>query len=73
MDNRQSTVFTGNLTKDYFSNQKVLDECFIQQDEARESWKNLLTNIDKLGAAELNVRQQELLKLLQENGVTYNV
>jgi len=73
MDNRQSAVFTGNLTKDYFTNQKVLDECFIQQDEARESWKNLLTNIDKLGAVELNVRLQELLKLLQENGVTYNV
>jgi len=73
MDNQQSTIFTGNLTKDYFSNQKVLDECFIQQDDARESWKNLLNNIDKLGVSELKVRQQELLKLLQENGVTYNV
>ncbi len=30
-------------------------------------------NIDRRGVAELNVRQQELLKLLQENGVTYNV
>ncbi len=73
MDNQQSTVSTSLLTKDYFLNQKVLDECFLRQDEARESWKNLLTNIDKLGAAELNVRHQELLKLLQENGVTYNV
>jgi len=73
MDNQQSTVSTSLLRKDYFLNQKVLDECFLRQDEARESWKNLLTNIDKLGAAELNVRQQELLKLLQENGVTYNV
>ncbi|HJW30419.1 MAG TPA: hypothetical protein VJ508_14405, partial [Saprospiraceae bacterium] len=65
MDKQQSNIFTSSLTEGYFSNQKVLDECFLQQDEARESWKNLLMNIDKLGVGELKVRQQELLKLLQ--------
>lgn len=73
MDKQQSGIFTGSLTEGYFANKKVLDECFLQQDEARESWKNLLVNIDKLGVDELKVRQQELLKILQENGVTYNV
>jgi uncharacterized circularly permuted ATP-grasp superfamily protein/uncharacterized alpha-E superfamily protein len=61
------------LTDGYLTNQKVLDECFINNEEAKESWKNLLANIEKLGTNELKVRQQELLKLLQENGVTYNV
>ena len=63
----------GNLTEGYFSKQSVLDECFLPNDEAKDTWKNLLANIDRLGAAELKIRQQELLKLLQENGVTYNV
>lgn len=67
------TTSIGSLTEGYLTNQKVLDECFINNEEAKESWKNLLANIEKLGTNELKARQQELLKLLQENGVTYNV
>jgi uncharacterized circularly permuted ATP-grasp superfamily protein/uncharacterized alpha-E superfamily protein len=62
-----------NLTEEYFSNASVLDECFRYNEGAKESWKQLLTNIDTLGVEELKTRQQEILKLLQENGVTYNV
>ena len=61
------------LTEGYFADQKVLDECFNPDGNPKESWKNLLANLDQLGASELKVRHQELLKLLQENGVTYNV
>jgi len=61
------------ITQGYFSNQKVLDECFNQKEEVKETWKRLLKNIDTLGPTELKNRHQELLKLLQENGVTYNV
>jgi uncharacterized circularly permuted ATP-grasp superfamily protein/uncharacterized alpha-E superfamily protein len=50
-----------------------LDECFLPDGELKESWKKLIANIDLLGTQELKERQQELLKLLQENGVTYNV
>jgi uncharacterized circularly permuted ATP-grasp superfamily protein/uncharacterized alpha-E superfamily protein len=70
---RQQNIHTNNITDGYFSNQTALDECFVQPDETRESWKNLLINIDRLGPDELKVRQHELLKLLQENGVTYNI
>jgi len=62
-----------NLSTEYFSNQTALDECFDQNDQVREAWKKLIANVDKLGTAELKIRHQELLKLLQENGVTYNM
>ena len=54
------------LTSGYLSDQRVLDECFLNNDEAKESWKQLLTNIENLGTTELKNRQQELLKILQE-------
>ncbi len=73
MERRSSNVQTKLLTEGYFVNQTVLDECFNQNEGARETWKNLLTNIENIGTQELKNRQQELLKLLQENGVTYNV
>ncbi len=62
-----------NLATDYLSNQTTLDECFDENSQVREAWKKLMTNIDTLGTAELKNRHQELLKLLQENGVTYNM
>ncbi len=73
MDKQLLNRSISNLTDGYFSNPNVLDECFQYNEGARESWKHLLTNIESLGIDELRVRQQELLKLLQENGVTYNV
>ena len=57
----------------YFANQPLIDECFGFDGEVKEHWKKLLVNVDSIGQAELKNRQQELLKLLQENGVTYNV
>jgi uncharacterized circularly permuted ATP-grasp superfamily protein/uncharacterized alpha-E superfamily protein len=73
MDNGSQSTSINSLTAGYLSDQTVLDECFLQNDQAKDSWKQLLTNIDALGTAELKNRQQELLKILQENGVTYNV
>lgn len=62
-----------NWTSGYFTNQETPDECFGLNGEVKEHWKRLLTNVDKLQGEELKSRSQELLKLLQENGVTYNV
>ncbi len=73
MSNGFQNISLNNLTAGYLSDQKVLDECFNQNEQAKDSWKQLLTNIENLGTAELKNRQQELLKILQENGVTYNV
>ncbi len=73
MSNGFQNISLNNLTAGYLSDQKVIDECFNQNEQAKDSWKQLLTNIENLGTAELKNRQQELLKILQENGVTYNV
>ena len=73
MDRAFQNTSIQSLTSGYLSDQRVLDECFLNNDEAKESWKQLLTNIENLGTTELKNRQQELLKILQENGVTYNV
>lgn len=73
MSNSLQNASLHSLTNGYLSNQTALDECFLEQDGIRDSWRNLLTNIENLGTSELRNRQQELLKLLQENGVTYNV
>ncbi len=73
MDNQLQTHSIRSLTDGYFSHASVLDECFRFNEGAKESWKQLLTNIENLGVDELKIRQQELQKLLQENGVTYNV
>jgi len=60
-------------TRGYFANRTQLDECFGFEGEVKEHWKRLLHNIEQLDPQELKSRQQELLKLLKENGVTYNV
>ena len=71
MHNQLNSI--GTITTDYFANQVALDECFGLQGEVKEHWKRLLKNVETLGPIELKNREIELLKLLQENGVTYNV
>lgn len=61
------------FTEGYFSQQALLDECFGSQGEIKDHWKRLLKNVENLNTSELKNRQHEVLKLLQENGVTYNV
>jgi uncharacterized circularly permuted ATP-grasp superfamily protein/uncharacterized alpha-E superfamily protein len=71
MANELTSIKT--ITEGYFSNQALLDECFNLSGDVKEHWKRLLNNIEHLSIPELQNRQQEVLKLLQENGVTYNV
>lgn len=74
MDNTNTTKASINTwTEGYFSNQSPLDECFNANGTLREHWQRLLANASNLDNNELKNRQQELLKLLEENGVTYNV
>ena len=73
MDSMKTNTLLETLTKDYFTNRTLLDECFDFEGDVKEHWKKLLTNIELLDTEELKGRQQELLTLLKENGVTYNV
>jgi uncharacterized circularly permuted ATP-grasp superfamily protein/uncharacterized alpha-E superfamily protein len=60
-------------TQGYFGAAPLLDEAFEQDGNLREHWRKLVLNAEELGAEELKSRQQELLNLLKENGVTYNI
>ncbi len=72
MEQTQSSLLQS-LSQGYLTNQAVLDECVTLDEGVKEKWKRLLMNIENLGATEFKSRHQELLKLLKENGVTYNV
>ncbi len=73
MESMNTNTPLDTLTRGYFGNRSLVDECFGFDGEAKEHWKKLLVNIEHLSTEELKGRQQELLKLLKENGVTYNV
>ncbi len=49
------------------------DEMLDSQGQARPHWSVLMQEMEKLGSAEVELRRNEALKLLHENGVTYNV
>ncbi|MEO5976351.1 MAG: circularly permuted type 2 ATP-grasp protein [Chryseolinea sp.] len=61
------------LIKGYFTSKSLVDECFNFEGEVKYYWKRLLQNVEQFSPEELKNRQLELLKLLKENGVTYNV
>jgi uncharacterized circularly permuted ATP-grasp superfamily protein/uncharacterized alpha-E superfamily protein len=73
MESINTNTSIQNLTRGYFANQSLVDECFGFEGEVKNHWKSLLKNVEHLGLEELRGRQMELLKLLKENGVTYNV
>jgi uncharacterized circularly permuted ATP-grasp superfamily protein/uncharacterized alpha-E superfamily protein len=49
------------------------DEMLDSQGQVRPHWASLMRGMEKLGSAEMELRRKEALKLLHENGVTYNV
>jgi uncharacterized circularly permuted ATP-grasp superfamily protein/uncharacterized alpha-E superfamily protein len=73
MDSMKTNTLLETLTRGYFTNRTLLDECFDFEGDVKDHWKKLMANIEFLNNEELKGRQQELLTLLKENGVTYNV
>ncbi len=49
------------------------DECFGQGGLPRPQWTGMIEAIERLGAARLNARWDEGLRIIREHGVTYNV
>ena len=49
------------------------DECFGQEGLPRPQWTGMIEAIERLGAARLNARWDEGLRIIREHGVTYNV
>ncbi|MES1988619.1 MAG: hypothetical protein V4440_11435, partial [Pseudomonadota bacterium] len=57
----------------YSAGASKLDEMLDQSGKVRPHWAYYIQALQKLGQAEVSVRQNEIHKLLRENGVTYNV
>lgn len=62
-------VFASQYRPDSRSHDEMLDET----GNVRPHWVHLMQALQQLGASEVEHRHQEALKLLRENGVTYNV
>ena len=57
----------------YQSAPQSLDEMLDKTGKVRPHWEHLVLALQKLGQNEVELRHSEILKLLRENGVTYNV
>ena len=62
-----------NLFQHYFNNNYSYDELLGEDGNLRPHWKTFFESFGQLGSEELVHRRQELLHLLKENGVTYNI
>jgi uncharacterized circularly permuted ATP-grasp superfamily protein/uncharacterized alpha-E superfamily protein len=49
------------------------DEVLDQNGQVKPYWKGLFDTLESIGIEELEFRNQEIVKKLKENGVTYNV
>ncbi|HAT10134.1 MAG TPA: hypothetical protein DCS97_05980 [Planctomycetes bacterium] len=49
------------------------DECHLPDGGLRPGWLELLAQIDRLGAREVNRRWEQCRRIIRENGVTYNM
>nr|WP_315159210.1 circularly permuted type 2 ATP-grasp protein [uncultured Flavobacterium sp.] len=49
------------------------DEVLDRNGEIKPYWKGLFDTLESIGIEELELRNQEIVKKLKENGVTYNV
>lgn len=66
------------LTKDYLSQQLLAnnysyDELLGEDGNLRPFWLTFFESLNKLGQTEIEDRSRDILRLLKENGVTYNI
>jgi uncharacterized circularly permuted ATP-grasp superfamily protein/uncharacterized alpha-E superfamily protein len=73
MNQTERDATLASWSQGYFGTTSLLDEAFQSDGTLHEHWRRLLANAEDLNAEELRNRQQELLNLLKENGVTYNI
>ena len=59
--------------QDYLSNKYSYDEMLGKDGILRPHWKAFFQSFDQLGNAEMQSRNDEMSRLLKENGVTYNI
>ncbi len=61
------------VSSTYHSEAGRWDECHGADGVPRPGWSELLAQIDRLGAREVNRRWEQCRRIIRENGVTYNL
>ncbi|MHA4809780.1 circularly permuted type 2 ATP-grasp protein [Flavitalea flava] len=61
------------LFKDYFSNNHGYDELLGEDGKLRPHWETFFQSYCQLGNEEIAGRNEGMMRLLKENGVTYNI
>lgn len=61
------------LSESYRADALAYDEMCSATGEIRPHWQAIIRELNAMGAAELSRRSDEVQRLLQENGVTYNI
>lgn len=69
----QQASQNNSLLSGYFPVSGIFDEVCSHQGTHREKYDFLLRSFDHLGPSELRRRKEDSLRILRENGVTYNV
>ena len=64
---------TGSLFQHYFNSNYTYDELLEVDGNLRPHWESFFKSFNGLGPAEIQNRNQDLTRLLKENGVTYNI
>jgi uncharacterized circularly permuted ATP-grasp superfamily protein/uncharacterized alpha-E superfamily protein len=62
-----------NLFQDYLSDDYSYDELLGEDGHLRPHWQTFFHSFTELGQDEISNRQQEVMRFLKENGVTYNI
>ena len=68
LDTQQAALF-----EHYSSIRHFYDELLDTNGHPRPNWQTFFESFSKLGNDEINNRSQDMLRLLKENGVTYNI
>jgi uncharacterized circularly permuted ATP-grasp superfamily protein/uncharacterized alpha-E superfamily protein len=69
----QSDVQPAAIFEHYSNLQHFYDELLDADGNPRPHWQTFFQSFNKLGNDEILNRQQDMLRLLKENGVTYNI
>src|SRR5579872_1447785 len=68
-----STQQEGDIFQHYSANDHSYDELYGEEGDLRPNWATFFQSFGNLGQEEIQSRHQDILRLLKENGVTYNI
>jgi uncharacterized circularly permuted ATP-grasp superfamily protein/uncharacterized alpha-E superfamily protein len=68
-----SNLLDNPLFQDYYSSDQSYDELIGEDGKVRPDWEVFFHTYGQLGDEEMATRNQDTLRLLKENGVTYNI